>query len=118
MSQDAKSRSAAQPKASELGRTARSADAMRSSAMAARSAGCPETDKPARPLFTVLVGYDAFARTCELANGTVVTPGQLVQYLGEAEVERIVFAGPSRVVDVGVRRRVFTGATRRAVEVP
>jgi len=32
-------------------------------------------------------------------------------------VERIVFDTPSRVTDVGVRRRIFTGATRRAVEV-
>jgi len=32
-------------------------------------------------------------------------------------VERIVFDTPSRVMDVGVKRRLFTGATRRAVEV-
>ena len=114
---DAKSRLGRPPKASDLGRTAaeRRCDALVE--MAARSAGYSENVKPARPLFTVFVGYDAFAKTCELSNGTVVTPGQLVPYLGEAEVERIVFAGPSRVVDVGVRRRVFTGATRRAVEV-
>ena len=29
----------------------------------------------------------------------------------------MVFDGPSRVVDVGAARRLFTGATRRAVEV-
>jgi hypothetical protein len=28
-----------------------------------------------------------------------------------------VFDGPDRVKNVGVRRRIFTGATRRAVEV-
>ncbi len=28
-----------------------------------------------------------------------------------------MFDGPSRVVDVGAARRLFTGATRRAVEV-
>ena len=28
-----------------------------------------------------------------------------------------MFAGASRVMDVGVRTRVFTGATRRAIEV-
>jgi hypothetical protein len=32
-------------------------------------------------------------------------------------VERIVFDGPSRVTDVGVRRRLFEGATRRVIEV-
>ncbi len=31
--------------------------------------------------------------------------------------ERIVFDGRSRVMDVGVAQRGFTGATRRAVEV-
>ena len=71
----------------------------------------------ARPLFTVLVGCQAFAQLCELADGTVVTPGQLVAHLGEADIERVVFDGPSRVLDVGVRQRLFTGATRRAVEV-
>ncbi len=54
---------------------------------------------------------------CELANSTVVTPGSLVGWLDEAWIERVVFDGPSRVVDVGVARRLFTGATRRAVEV-
>jgi hypothetical protein len=32
-------------------------------------------------------------------------------------VERVVFDGPDRVKNVGVRRRIFAGATRRAVEV-
>ena len=32
-------------------------------------------------------------------------------------MERVVFDGPDRVTNVGVRRRMFTGATRRAVEV-
>ena len=32
-------------------------------------------------------------------------------------MERVIFDGPSRVIDVGVHRRIFTGATRRAVEV-
>jgi 5-methylcytosine-specific restriction endonuclease McrA len=31
-------------------------------------------------------------------------------------VERVVFDGPSRVIDVGVHRRLFEGATRRAVQ--
>jgi hypothetical protein len=85
--------------------------------MAKRSAAYTNRHRRRRPLFTVLVGYDAFANTCELSNGTVVTPGQLVPFLSEAEVERVVFDGPSRVLDVGVRQRIFTGATRRAVEV-
>ena len=70
-----------------------------------------------RPLITVLCGYGAFSRVCELADGTVVSPRQVVPLLGEADIERIVFDGPSRVIDVGVRRRFFTGALRRAIEV-
>jgi len=56
-------------------------------------------------------------RVCELAGGTVVTPGSLVPWLDDADIERVVFDGPSRVVDVGVRQRLFTGALRRAIEV-
>ncbi|MEA2900788.1 MAG: hypothetical protein QOH36_675 [Actinomycetota bacterium] len=70
------------------------------------------------PLFTVLVGYETFAgRMCELASGRVVTPGSLVPWLDEAWAERVVFDGPDRVKNVSVRRRIFAGATRRAVEV-
>jgi hypothetical protein len=64
----------------------------------------------------VLVGHKSFANVCELASGTVVTPGQLVPYLGRCQIERIVFDGPSRVIDVGTKR-FFGGALRRAIEV-
>jgi len=103
--------------AAELPRTAaqRRADALVE--MARRSAVVDSHAIPARPLFTVLVGYRAFSKTCELADGTVVSPGQLVPHLAEADVERIVFGGPSRVIDVGVRQRFFTGAVRRAIQV-
>ena len=70
------------------------------------------------PLFSVLVGYETFAGPiCELANGTVVTPGSLAPWLTQAMIERVVFDSPSRVIDVGVRRRLFTGGLRRAIEV-
>ena len=72
----------------------------------------------AKPLFTVLVGYETLAgRICELASGTVVTPGSLLPWLTEAYVERVVFDGPDRVKNVGPRRRLFGGATKRAVQV-
>src|SRR5687767_11543874 len=70
-----------------------------------------------RPLITIHAGTGSFARMCELADGTVVSPGQVVPYLCEGDIERIVFDGPSRVTDVGVRQRFFTGALRRAIEV-
>ena len=87
----------------------------------ARRAGAVAADGGGRtpdPLFTVLVGYETLAgRMCELASGTVVTPGALLPWLTPAWVERVVFDGPDRVKNVGPRRRLFTGATRRAVEV-
>jgi hypothetical protein len=82
------------------------------------AAGRPAGGRMAEPLFTVLVGYETFAgRVCELASGSVVSPGALLPWLTEAWVERVVFDGPDRVKNVGVRRRLFSGATRRAVEV-
>ncbi|HUF33770.1 MAG TPA: DUF222 domain-containing protein [Acidimicrobiales bacterium] len=86
--------------------------------MATRSGSTPEGAQRPAPLFSVLVGLETFAgRVCELANGAVVTPGSLVPWLTEAEVERVVFDGASRVIDVGVRQRFFRGATRRAAQV-
>jgi len=105
-------------RAGDLGRTPaqRRADALVE--MARRSMAMPAGARLPEPLFTVLVGYETFTgRICELANGAVVAPGSLVRWLDRAWVERVVFDGPSRVKDVGVRQRVFTGATRRAVEV-
>lgn len=102
--------------AADLARTPaqRRADALVE--MARRSQAMPEGARLPEPLFTVLVGYETFAGPiCELANGTFVTPGALLRHLDRAHVERIVFDGPSRVIDVGVRRRLFSGATRRAV---
>ncbi len=94
----------------------RRADALVEMAQRAATAD-PDGRRPA-PLFTVLVSYESFAgRICELADGTVVTPGALVDWLDRAWIERVVFDGPSRVIDVGVARRLFSGATRRAVEV-
>ncbi len=86
--------------------------------MARRAGSVPAGARVPEPLFTVLVGYETFAgRICELADGTVVAPGALVRWLGEGWVERVVFDGPDRVKNIGVRRRIFSGATRRAVEV-
>ena len=84
--------------------------------MARRSAALPDGARLPVPLFTVLLGHDSLKRTCELANGTVIAPGALVPWLSEFDLERIVFAGPSRVIDVGRRTRVFRGALRRAIE--
>ncbi len=100
---------------SDLQRTRpqRRADAMR--VMAERSAAKPADATEPRVLLQALVGEKTLERICELSNGRVVTPGQLVPLLDRADLQRIVFGGPSCVIDVGVRQRLFRGAKRTAV---
>lgn len=92
----------------------RRADAMR--LMAERSAAKPADATEPRILLQVLAGHESVDRMCELSNRQVVTPGEILPVLHQAEVERIVFDGPSKVIDVGVRQRLFRGATRTAVQ--
>jgi len=114
---DAKARVGDGVSVADLGRTPaqRRADALvevaRRSASAAPGARRPE------PLFSVFIGYAEFAgMLCELADGSVVSPRSLRPWLDDAWIERVVFDGPRRVIDVGVQRRLFDGATRRAIE--
>ena len=114
---EARERLGREPSYLELRRTSqqRRADALVE--MAIRSRTAPADGRRPEPLFSVLVGYETFAgRICELANRTVIAPGALVPWLDKAWIERCVFDGPSRVIDVGVHRRLFEGATRRAVQ--
>ena len=53
---------------------------------------------------------------CEFANGERhFTPSDLVPYLGDADVETILFDGPTTVLSVS-HRRTFAGALRRAIQ--
>jgi hypothetical protein len=82
-----------------------------------RSAATPAGAQRPRPLLTVLVDYATLAgRVCQLADGTPLTPGALLPYLDETMIERAVFLTSKRV-EISARARLFTGATRRAVEV-
>jgi hypothetical protein len=86
--------------------------------MATRSAAMPADARRPRYLLTVLVGYETMkGRICELADGTVLTPGQVVPLLRNADVERAVFGPDGRVIDLGRRSRLFTGGARRAAQV-
>jgi hypothetical protein len=106
-----------EPLASELPRTAaqRRADALVEMATRARMA--PANGRRPEPLFTIVIGQPRFEQLCELASGAVVTPGSLVPWFSQAWIERMVFGPASRVIDVGIRTRLFKGGTRRAVEV-
>lgn len=110
-----------------LGEAATTTDLARSAAqrrydalieMARRSAATPADARTPAPLVTVLVDLPTLTGpVCELANGTVVTPGEVLPLLVEADIERAVFDPKGRVIDLGRRQRFFAGATRRAVEI-
>lgn len=95
----------------------RRADAL--AEMARRSAThTPRLDRDGqpKPLFSVHIGADTVTRLCELASGTVIAPGLLVPYLGEADIERIIYGPHSRVIDLSKRAPFFRGGQRRAIE--
>jgi len=113
---EAKERLGRTPRAGELARTSgqRRADAMVE--MAARSASAPADGIRPAPLFSVFVGYEtAHGRICELENGTVLAPSALEPWMDSAYFERAIFSLGNRV-DVSVRARLFSGGTRRAIE--
>jgi hypothetical protein len=115
---DAKRRLGREPTVNDLQRSPAQRRAAALVQMALRAQAVPAGARLPEPCFTVLVGYETFAGPiCELGNGTVVTPGSLVPYLDKAWAERVVFDSRGRVMDVGERRRLFSGATRRAVQI-
>jgi hypothetical protein len=102
----------------ELARTPwqRRADALVE--MATRSAGMPADAQRPAPLFSVLVGYETMhGRICELEQGdrTVLAPSALDAWMDSAYFERAIFTLPTRV-EVSARARLFSGGTRRAIE--
>ena len=109
-----------------LGRTARIDELARTSAqrradalveMATRSRTAPADGIRPAPLFSVFVGYETLrGRICELENGTVLPPSALAPWMDSAYFERAIFSLGNRV-DVSVRARLFSGGTRRAIEV-
>jgi hypothetical protein len=115
---EAKGRLGRAPLITELVRTPaqRRADALVEMAIRARTA--PADGRRPAPLFTVVVDVATLSGpVLELFNRRTITPGTAAAWLTEADVERIVFDGGSRVLDVGRRRRFFRGALRRALEV-
>jgi hypothetical protein len=109
-----------------LGRTARIDELTRTSAqrradalteMATRSKTAPAEGIRPAPLFSVLVGYETLhGRICELENGAVLHPSALEPWMDSAYFERAIFT-PANRIDVSVRARLFTGGTRRAIEI-
>jgi len=108
-----------------LGRTARIDELARTSGqrradalveMATRSRTAPADGIRPAPLFSVFVGYETIhGRISQLENGTVLAPSALDPWMDSAYFERALFTLGNRV-DVSVRSRLFTGGTRRAIE--
>jgi hypothetical protein len=140
---EANERLGREPLVSELTRTPgqRRADALVE--MATRSKATHHGRRPA-PLFTVLVDYESLhGRLSQLEDGTVVPPGHLLPWLLQADLERATFkvggtvemGAPAKLAsltpealqravftpqgrnEVAPTARLFTGATRRAIEV-
>ena len=99
---------------------ARTCDQRRADAavqMACRSAATDANARPPRPLFSVHLNHPTFTgRLCQLANGTPISPASIAPWLTEADIERVIWAGKSRILDIGTRTRFFNGALRRAIE--
>jgi len=113
---EAKARLGREPTVLDLTRTPaqRRADALVE--MATRSAAMPADARRPDPLFSVYVGWETlYGPLCELAAGTVVSPGTLIPWLDKAYLERVVFGLDGRV-EVSERARLFKGATRRAIQ--
>jgi hypothetical protein len=85
--------------------------------MAKRSATAPADGKRPRPLVSVVVGYDRFKQICELMDGTVISSVTAGALLDEGVIERVVFDGPSRVLEVHPSSRPAT-ARRLARDPP
>jgi hypothetical protein len=108
-----------------LGRTGRIDELARTSAqrradalveMATRSRSAPAEGIRPAPLFSVYVGFETIhGRLCELSNGTVLSPSALLPWMDAAYFERALFTLGTRV-DVSAKARLFSGGTRRAIE--
>ena len=84
--------------------------------MAMRAATAPADGLRPRPLFTVTIGIEHFNWMCHSAAGTVMAPDLLIPLLSDADIERVVYDPPNRNISASRRRR-FTGAIRRIIEI-
>jgi hypothetical protein len=111
---EAKERLGRDPGLHELGRTKaqRLHDALEE--MAVRAHTVPKGAKRPEPLLSIHLGLDMLAKACELDSGEPLTPGQVAPLLNRALIERIVWDGPARILEIG-EKRTFTGALRRAI---
>jgi hypothetical protein len=115
---EAKERLGRKPRVDELARTSQQRRADAFVEMAIRAGTAPAGGRRPAPLFTVHVDLATLiGRILELADGTVITPGEAAEHLDGADLERIIFDTPSRVIDLSHTNRLFLGALRRVIQV-
>lgn len=101
--------------------------------MARRAMTAPKNGKRPRPLVIVHVDHDTFERAiaelagqapperfgtdrlCELDDGSVISPTQMIELGIVGDVRRLVYASPGVILDYGRKVRLFTGALREAI---
>src|SRR4051812_9232601 len=113
----AKTRLGRDPVISDLARTPdqRRADALVEMAM--RSASTPPGAKAPKPLFTLVVGAARFFHLCQLESGRIVSPAAIQPWVGDADLETIMFDTAGLRAIKATRKRSFTGIVRRILEV-
>jgi hypothetical protein len=113
---EARERLGRDPTVADLGRSSgqRRADALVE--LAIRGARARPGAKRPRPLVTVLMGSERHAQLLQLSRGTPITLREGLRAMLDGEIERATFETPNRV-QISEKARLFTGATRRAVEV-
>lgn len=115
--------------------TQRRADAM--VAMARWAGAAPADGKTPAPLVNLVISQEAFerelarlagadiaddpnadaeGRRCQTIDGTPLHPSDVVAAALVGHVRRVVVDGEGTVIDLGRRRRLFTGASRDAAE--
>jgi len=97
-------------------RTAAQRRAVALVAMATRSSSAKGGVSKRKPLFTVQIGDGTVANLCELSDGTVLHPDQIRPWAATALLESVIFDGKFTVIATS-KRRTFSGALRRAIEV-
>ncbi len=111
--------------------TQRRADALVE--MAVRASTAPADGKRPLPLIIIHTDLETFTialhnyfgaappapvgmeRLCELDDGTVISPTQMIEQALAGHVRRLVFESPGVILDYGRKQRLFTGALREAV---
>jgi hypothetical protein len=84
--------------------------------MAIRANTAPKDGKRPEPLIMAIIGSESLSRLCELASGTVITPGLLVSYLTSMQIQGIVLDDSQPIPSMSPKR-TFTGWLRRAIQI-